>query len=210
MAADPNYIPDPPPSAPKRLPKLVPDSPKELWRLHWEADPRRPRRYAYGKFRFDAPAGEYSVTYANEDQSACFAEVYGDEQEIPPSQLERRLGRLTYARPLRLVPLDDGEALKALHPKLDLNISASTRYARTRAWSLALHAWYEDADGLLYLGRHATQRLNRCLFLDRCAKDLIYEPVGKLQDLEDDVRRAAAAYNLAPRLFDTRAPTGWP
>lgn len=58
-----------------------------MWRLHWEDDPRQPRRYPSGRYRFDAPRGEYPVTYGNRDQLATFREVYGDTRLIGPEQV---------------------------------------------------------------------------------------------------------------------------
>jgi hypothetical protein len=210
LARDPNYIPLPPAEPPDKLPKLTDDELSEEggWRIHRERDVRKPKRYPTGKWRFDAPKNEYAVSYLNEDCFACFGEVYGDRQEIPPDQAERFLSRITYTRPLRVVALDDGEVLA--HFRLDLNISASVDYTRTMQWGFALHEWYPEADGLRYLGRHAATYLNRCLFLDRCADAIEAERRGKLGDLRDMVMRAADARNLAPRLFDPRRPAGWP
>jgi hypothetical protein len=142
------------------------------------------------------------VTYCNLDRYAAFAEVYGDVRSIAPNQAERLLSRIWSERALRVVDLDSSETLAQL--ELDLKISTCTEYERTMAWSLALHEWYPEADGLRYLGRHATTRLNFCLFLDRCGDALGFETEGRLIDLRSRVLRAADAYNLAPRLFDQR------
>jgi RES domain-containing protein len=181
----------------------------EIWRLHWEDDPRDPERYARGKFRFDAPAGEFRVTYGNEDEYACFGEVYGDQQSIAPKDRDRKLSVIVPRRPLQLVALDDGTVLKALDPKLDGRISTDLDYARTREWSLALHGWYAAADGLRYTGRHAVTRLNYCLYIDRCGDALDVDSKGSLVDLRDLVMRAADAWNLAPRLFEPRDRSRW-
>lgn len=126
VAADPLYIPLPSAAPPAQLPRLVPDQPDEAWRLHWEPNPRAPHAHAQGRYRFDAPDGEYPVTYLCDDQAACFAEVYADRQEIGPDQGDRLLSELTYTRPLLLVPLDDGQALRKLDQALDGRI-ATTR-----------------------------------------------------------------------------------
>lgn len=196
-------VPDPPTRAPK-LPELVEDELVSGWRLHWEEDPRDPQRYETGKFRFDSPDGSYATTYVNRDPYAAFAEVYGDVRSIAPNQAERRFGSLTAKRPLRVIDLDCAETLAAFG--LDLRISASTDYEWTMRWSKVLHGWYKHADGIRYLGRHATTKLNYCLFTKRCGKDLDYALEGKVVDLRPLVLRAADAYNLVPRLFEKRDP----
>lgn len=197
-------VPRPPPACPVDAPQLVEATLRDGWRLHWERDPRHPKRRSSGRFRFDAPEGEFQVTYVNEDALgyACFAEVYGDQRSIAPNQAERMLSRVLSNQPLSVLALDDGETLAAL--RLDLEISASVDYERTMLWSRSIHSWYPDADGIRYLGRHATKKLNHCLFLDRCADKLGFETLGALEDLQDHVLLAADAYSLAPRLFESR------
>jgi hypothetical protein len=135
--------------------------------------------------------------------------VYGDRQAIPPTDRVRILSRITPTGPLCLVPLDDGELLKALHPQLDGRISSDIQYRITRDWSLALHGWYPKAHGLRYLARHATPHFNYCLFLERCEGLLDLEPQGTLEELSDLVTRACDAYALAPRLLESRDKGGW-
>ncbi len=192
----------PPGERPDDLPELREISVAAAWRLHWEPDPTDPPRHRRGKWRFDAPEGEYPVTYCNLDPYAAFAEVYGDARSIAPNQAKRALSTIWSERPLQVVDLDNSETLAKL--RLDLKISTCTEYRQTMVWSRALHAWYPGADGLRYLGRHATTRLNLCLFLDRCGKDLDFEMEGRLGKLRPRVLRAADAYNLAPRLFQGR------
>lgn len=200
MAAPASPVPAPPDRAPDRLPSLETQPLDEAWRIHGATgDPLNPRRHDTGKFRFDAPAGEYPVTYVNLDRHATYAEVFGDAREIPPSAANRRLFRLTATSPLRVVPLDRGTVLSAFG--LDLNVCASRDYPRTRPWSLAFHGWYPHADGIRYLGRHAAQKLNLCLFLDRCGPALTATEVGKLADLRRDGLIAAHRYHLVPRLL---------
>jgi RES domain len=175
------------------------------WRLHWERSPRRPKRYPTGKFRFDAPAGQYKVTYVNEDRYATFAEVYGNQQGIPPTDRTRILSRVTVGRELKLLTIDEAEVQKAF--ALDLNISAVTDYPQTQAWSPAWHTWYPDVDGIRYVGRHAVKKLNYCFFLDRCADALAFKREGVLHDLDDVVAHACELYSLDNRLGDPIA--GW-
>jgi hypothetical protein len=195
-------LPAPPSEPPGELPDLSEETLSSSWRIHTEEDPRDPRRYPQGRWRFDAPAGEYAVTYVNLDPYAAFAEVYGDTRSIAPNQADRLFSSIWSERALRVVALDDPEVLAALG--LDLRISAAVEYPTTMAWSRALHEWYPQADGIRYLGRHATIKLNYGLFLDRCAEDLDFATDGKLGDLRGLVLRAADSYNLAPRLFEER------
>jgi RES domain len=189
----------PPERPPASLPSLEEESMSASWRLHGEEDPLAPRRYETGKFRFDAPAGEFAVTYVNLDPYACYAEVFGNRMEIPPSAAMRRCSRIGARRRLRLIGLDRATVQKAFG--LDLNICSTLDYSRTQAWSRAWHAWYPDADGIRYLGRHAVEQRNVCLFLDRCAEDLEAGFEGFLKDRRREGLIAAHRYHLAPRLF---------
>lgn len=192
-------VPLPPSAPPSSLPALDEHALEEAWRIQRPGNPLRPRRRAHGRFRFDAPAGEYAVTYVNLDRHACYAEVFGDAREIPPSAADRRLFRLRAARPLRVLALDRARVQKAF--ALDLNVCSSLDYRRTQAWSLAFHTWCPEADGIRYLGRHAVEDLNLCLFLDRCGDALEAREEGSLAALRRDGLVAAHRYHLAPRLF---------
>ncbi len=192
-------VPRPPDRTPDPLPALEEHHLSASWRIHREPRPLAIRRHRTGRFRFDAPGGDFPVTYVNLDRHACYAEVFGDAREIPPSAAERRLSRLQARRPLRLLGLDRATVQKAFG--LDLNICSTRDYRRTQAWSQAWHRWYPDADGIRYLGRHAVEHPNLCLFLDRCGETLeaIFE--GEIGDLRRDTLIAAHRYHLAPRLF---------
>jgi RES domain len=209
LVAGARPIPLPPALRPTKLPTPADAAVPTLWRLHWEIDPRVPRHHSSGRFRFDAPQGEFAVTYLSADEYGCFGETYGDRQAIPPRDSERLLSRLTTTGPLRLIHLDDGELLKALHPHLDGRISSDIHYTITQAWSLALHEWYPEAHGIRYIARHATPHLNYCLFLERCSGLLELGTEGRLADLRELVIRACDAYGLAPRVFEPRDQGGW-
>lgn len=191
------------PSSFGRLPPLA-EAAVEGWRLHWEEDIAKPPRHATGIHRFDAPAGEYAVTYLNVDVSAAFAEVYGDLREIAPNQADRRISTVRATAPLRVVDLDNPETLAALD--LDLKISASKEYSRTMLWSRAFHEWYPEAHGIRYIGRHAAHHLNYCLFLDRCGDKISSRLEGKMSGLRSVVLEAADTYHLVPRLFQLDDP----
>lgn len=170
------------------------------YRLHWDANPLRPKRHPRGKFRFDAPrdGAEYAVTYANLAEHGAFAEVYGDSQLISELEAPRRLSRLRATRPLKLIPLDDPTAQKTL--KLDGRIAMSRQYETTMLWSRALHRWLPSADGIRYTSRHAGAAFpNFCLFLDRCRTGLRVEPQGTLGDpaLRPLMLDAADRYRIA-------------
>ena len=184
------------------MPALAEQTLPESWRIHRDPLAVDLRLHERGKFRFDAPAGEFAVTYVNLDRHACYAEVFGDAMEIPPSAALLRRSRVAARRPLRLIPLDLARSQKAFG--LDLNVCSTLDYERTRAWSLAWHDWYPAADGIRYLGRHAVEKPNVCLFLDRCADEIEAVFEGLLKDLRRDGLIAAHRYHLVPRLFFPR------
>jgi hypothetical protein len=169
------------------------------YRLHWDRNPLRPKRYPRGWHRFDAPrdGAEYPVTYANLGDHGAFAEVYGDTQLISELEADRRLSLLVATRPLRLIALDDPTVQKTL--RLDGRIAMSKQYATTMLWSRALHRWFLEADGIRYASRHAGGEFpNLCLFLDRCRGALEVQPRGTLGDppLRRLLLEAADRYRL--------------
>jgi hypothetical protein len=199
MARDSHTVPLPPARLSAPLPPLVEQVLVESWRIHREVHPLRPQHHARGRFRFDAPGGEFPVTYVNLDRHGCYAEVFGDAREIPPWAATRRLSRIRADRPLRVVALDRAAVQKAFG--LDLNVCSSLDYERTQAWSRAWHEGYPHADGIRYLGRHGVENRNLCLFLDRCGGHLEAVFEGYLEDLRRDGLIVAYKYNLVPRLF---------
>jgi hypothetical protein len=120
-----DLLPKPPRSLPS--PSFVLDAVDGVvaYRLHWDANPLRPKRYPRGKFRFDAPrnGAEYAATYANLAEHGAFAEVYGDSQLISELEATRRWSRLLATRPLNLIPLEDPTVQKTL--RLDGRIAVS-------------------------------------------------------------------------------------
>ncbi len=189
-------LPDPPRELPAPI-ELVEEAVR-MWRLHWEEDPLSPRRHPSGRYRFDAPSGEYLVSYGNRDRLGAFAEVYGYTRRIDSSQAGRRLSLIVAQRPVRLIPFDDVPTQKRL--SLDGRINSSRQYPITQKWSLALHTWLPEADGIRYLSRHAGEEHNYCLFLDRCAGDLRAELQGTLAELRPVVLLAADKYSLISNL----------
>lgn len=120
------------PEPPERLPDPFDLVEEEIsaWRLHWEEAPLEARRYPTGRYRFDAPSGEYAALYCNADRLAVFAEVYGDVRVMEASQRKRRLSRIISQESLRLVPLDDPGVQKRLG--LDGRIGMSRQYPVTQ------------------------------------------------------------------------------
>jgi hypothetical protein len=190
----PPPLPPPPATSPTTLAPLHTE-PVSIWRLHWEDDPRTPDLAYQGGSRFDAPAGEYLVSYGGADRLGIFAEVFGDLGRITPPNAERRLSLLSSRRALHLVTLDDAMSLRYFG--LDARICDTDDYALTRAWSTALHDWYPTCDGLRYMSRKATPHVNYCLYLDRCGDAIDLFVQGRLRDLRDLVLFAADRYRLA-------------
>ena len=200
MASPPfGFVPYPPDQPPPALPRLKRQRLDASWRLHWEPNPLRRKRHRPGLSRFDAPRGEYAVTYVNEDRMAPFAEVYGDRRVLTKSEAQRRWSRIHATRPLRILQLD-AEGVAAAFG-LDLRIATELDYERTQGWSAAWHDWYPKADGIRYLGRKAMKHLNYALFLDRCGADLAYKTEGKLIEMWTDGLRACARHGIVPELY---------
>ena len=168
----------------------------DAWRLQRGGYPLEVKSYPTGKYRFDAPGGEYPAPlYANTLRLGCFAEVFGDAGVIEAAEIRRRsLFRLRSTRELRLLRLENGGVQKAFG--LDSRICDTKRYAVSQAWGLAFHKWYPDADGIRYISRHASPGLNVCLFLNRCADAITAEEVGRLADLRKTVAAARRKYHL--------------
>lgn len=167
----------------------------DVWRLHRGGDPLKLRRYPTGRFRFDAPAGEFSVTYGNTLRLGCLAEVYGDAGIIEATEArERSLYRIRSSEPIKVLTLEDGGTQRAFH--LDSRICDTKRYEVTRSWALAFYRWYPEIQGVRYIARHASPGLNFCLFLDRCAPALTAQNLGLLGSLRRTVQAAAGKYHL--------------
>jgi hypothetical protein len=184
---------------PERLPALEELALDLAWRLHWEDDPTVQRHYPRGRYRFDAPAGEFGVTYVSDDRLAAFAETYGDSRLLGRGEANRRRSRLWSTRPLALLRMDDMAVAAAF--ALDNRVSTEKPYARTQAWSLAWHTWFPRLDGVVVLGRRSAPHRNTCLYLDRCAEALQFESDGTLEELREDGLRACRRYRITPALY---------
>lgn len=199
MSSVPEAIPWPG-TRPARLPDLEEEALDDVWRLHWEDDPTEERRRDPGKYRFDAPAGEFGVTYVSDDRMAVFAETYADGSRVlAKSEADRMRSRLWSTRPLRLLHMDDMSVAAAFG--LDNRISTEKPYDRTQAWSRAWHTWYPALDGVRFLGRKSAPHRNVCLYLDRCSGALRFENDATLADLREDGLRACHRYRISPALY---------
>lgn len=208
MPADIDTLSWPPDDPPHKLPDIRPDRPPELWRLHWEADPNKPTPANPGRWRFDAPLGEWPVTYVNASKFHVFAEVYGDNGDVAPDQLQRKISCAHLKRDLRLVDLGDARWLRAL--KIDSRICDTVDYRCTQRWAARLRSWLHEADGIRYPGRKAGRADNYCLWLDRCADALEWTPHGILGEQEYLVLVACEMFSLSPRLFLQTQAHRWP
>jgi hypothetical protein len=157
-----------------------------------EMDPRTPRVWRPGRWRFDAPDGQYPVSYAGSTFEVTVAEKFQDTRLIQEKHRRQRVWQITSDRPLRLVPLDVSQAQAQLGT--DARIWSEVNYPTTQAWALALYRWYQDADGIRYTPRHVQEETSFALFLDRCANAL--SPTD-LRRLDDD--RAALLRVAVPR-----------
>lgn len=165
-----------------------------LWRLHHGDYPLDVGSYPTGKFRFDAPAGEYRALYGNRDRLAAFAEDYGEVRVVDAGQKERSLSGIFSKEKLPLVALDDPSVQKRLG--LDGRIGMSRQYSTTQRWALKLYHWFPQARGIRYLSRHAGEECKYCLFVDRCSGSLEVERKGKIGDLKEISFRPADLYHL--------------
>lgn len=193
--ADADRLPDPDDAPADALDLLeLAAAPAKMWRVRWERDLRAPKQYPSGKYRFDAPAGEYLVTYTSSSRGGKIAEVYGELRRIKGEEAARQLSMVTATRPLQLITLDDATTQKRL--RLDGRIGDAKQYATTQRWSRFLHD-RKDADGIRYRSRHAGAYVNVCLFLDRCADALVVHPEGTLMALRPIVLELADAYDIS-------------
>lgn len=185
---------------PDELPALDEAVLASTWRLHWEDDPTVERVYHAGRYRFDAPAGEFGVTYVGTDRLAVYAETYAEGSRVlAKTEAARQRSRIWSTRPLRLLRMDDMAVAAAFG--LDNRISTEKPYERTQAWSVAWHTWYPDLDGIAFLGRKSAPHRNFCLYLGRCSDALDFEVEGTLEQLRADGLRACYRYRITPALY---------
>ncbi|HEX4447144.1 MAG TPA: RES family NAD+ phosphorylase [Polyangiaceae bacterium] len=167
------------PAPPTTFPLVVTRVSWTWWRIHSrEHDPLHFGRETL--HRFDAPAGEFGVSYVAKDVHGAFIETFGHatgvrfvtEREIAA----RGLARITTSRPLRLADLR-AEGLARMGA--DAALTSGPDYAMARRWARAIHAHPRGADGILYRARHDPARACAAIF-DRAGAVVTARPMGSL------------------------------
>lgn len=134
-----------------------------------------------GRYRFDAPAGEYGVLYAGNDEACAFVETFGhspDLRVITMDELRQRdLSLLTVNRPLRLVDLT-GFGLARIGAD---NRLCTGDYRVAQRWALALWRHPDRPDGLVYRSRLDPVRQCIAVF-DRAGAVFTASSLGTLAD----------------------------
>ena len=185
---------------PDELPELRGGPLEQAWRLHWEDDPTLERRHPTGRYRFDAPAGEFGVTYVGDDPLAVFAETYAKALACwPRPKPDASAAGCRSTRPLQLLPMDAMTVAAAFG--LDNRISTEKPYARTQAWSAAWHSWYPRARRPRVSRAQERPAAHLLPVLDRCADALEFELEGTLEALRTDGLRACYRYRITPALY---------
>jgi hypothetical protein len=182
-------LPDPPASKPAGAPALLGVRLDDDVRIHAEPDLLSKPATSPGRYRFDAPAGEYPVTYTAATFDACVAEKFQDRRVVEHRHLTQHVSLVSSRRNLHLVPLHESVTLALFG--LDARIWTTVDYPTSQQWSLHLHAWFPTADGIYYRPRHAHEQLACCLFLDRCRSHLDVRSDGELGTDRDRLLTAA-------------------
>ena len=155
-------------------------------------------RYPKPRYRFDAPAGEYAILYANDDKVAAFNECYAEKRRrLEKEHEDWHLVMISPERELPVVNLKDDRTLSTLG--LDARISVGDNYEACQAWGLAFHDSWPEACGITYAARWGgVETMNVALFPERCDNAFTVQSLGKLRDpqLEGLVLEAADRYNL--------------
>lgn len=133
--------------------------------------------------------------YVGEDEFAAFIEAFNQGMGSTPLGLfvsesllaSRCLCVVTSSRPLRLVDLTSGAALKRLSAEADSRICDGP-HAVSRRWAAALWSHPDQPDGLIYLSRNAPDHRSIALF--DCAADALVAPCT--ENLLLDPRRLGA------------------
>lgn len=135
-----------------------------------------------GDSRFDAPGGEFGITYLARDERGAFIETFGHAtgvRVVEQAELEARgIARITPKRPLRLVNLAD-KGLARLGA--DARLTSGESYEVAHRWALAIHEHPTLADGMAYTARHDPSRICAAVF-ERAQAELEVTPLGSLAD----------------------------
>jgi hypothetical protein len=141
--------------------------------------------------RFAAPdSSSFGVLYLGEDEYAAFIEGFSQGIGSTPLGLfisqsllqQNCLCAVRITRPLRLVDLTSGAALKRLAADADSRIGDGPHIV-SRRWAAALWGHPDRPDGLIYLARNAPDHRSIALF-DRaaeavaagCAENVLLDP----------------------------------
>lgn len=134
-----------------------------------------------GRYRFDAPAGQYGVLYCGDDPHCAFIETFGHDTGINVVSLSdlraRSLARIELQRPLSLVDLT-GAGLARIGADNQL---CDGDYTIAQQWALALHNHPDQPDGISFRSRHDPSRLCAAIF-DRAKDALTATSLGSLAD----------------------------
>lgn len=177
VVAAPGPYPEPPDDLDRRrLPlRVVPDP---VWyRGHRKT--HAPLHFNRGRGRFGPPDGvAFGTLYLGEDEYAAFIEAFSQGIESTPLGLFASESLLRQSclcivrsrRPVRLVDLTTGAALKQLAASADSRIGDGP-HSLSQRWAAAFWNHPERPDGLLYRSRNAPDHLAVALF-DRAADAL--------------------------------------
>jgi hypothetical protein len=193
----PGPYPEPPPDfAQRRLPVIMLRE-TSLFRGH---------KRRYGPLHFNRHAGRFAAPdrqsfgalYLGADEHAAFIEAFSHGLGSTPLGLffsesllrQSCLCTVRTTRPLRLVDLTTGAALKRLAAEADSRIGDGP-HAVSQRWAAALWSHPVQPDGLIYLTRNAPVHRSVALF-DRtadalvadCATNLLLDP-GRLGHILD-------------------------
>ncbi|MCA9878663.1 MAG: RES family NAD+ phosphorylase [Thermomicrobiales bacterium] len=154
--------------------------------------------------RFASPDGvSFGTLYVGEDAYAAFIEAFGQGLVSSPLGVfaseawlaTRCLCVISATRPLRLVDLSSGSALKRLSAQADGRLADGAHHV-SQQWAAALWAHPEQPDGLLYRARNAPDHRSMALF-DR-VEDVLAAPCsGNLLDDEAQLARILDRFNCA-------------
>lgn len=150
-----------------------------------------------GLYRFDAPAGEYGVLYAGEDDFCAFVEAFGDPLDIRViSRGDLRqycLSRVTASRPLHLVDLT-AHGLSQLGA--DGRLTSGDDYALSQRWGRALWGHPQQPDGLVYRARHDPSKESVAIF-DRATLVLRLRRLRRVLDDQAHLGEILKCYGFA-------------
>lgn len=187
-------MPEPPPDLDQRRLPLV-----TIHEATWYRSHRRdfsPVYFNRSAGRFAAPDGErFGTMYVGEDPFAAFIEAFGQGLRSDPlgiyvseSLLRTRcLCEVSVRRPVRLVDLSTGAALKSISGDADSRIADGPHDVSQR-WAAAFWAHPDQPDGLLYRARNAPDHRSIALF-DRVSDAIAAPCVDNV--LQDTARLAA-------------------